>query len=592
MRKRRTVLLSAVGIVCLVSGLAQAAPDALPHVHAGGLYVSNASDFVSAADWNSMQTVRIEIEEFTFTPEALTFAAGQPYKLEIVNIGTVKHYFTAEEFYRYVAFRKAQTSEGEYKAPYFKAVEVFPGDQVDLYFVPVIPGVYDSTCTIAGHHDAGMHGTITVTGETPSSPAPIMAVVREGDWVQNAGDLVSAADWGTMQTIRVDMAEFTFTPEDLTLVAGQPYKLEIANVGDVKHYFTAEEFYQSVAFRKAQDNSGEIKAPYFKAVEIFPGQQADLYLIPTKAGTYDSTCTITGHEDAGMHGHITVAPAASDTDHVHPGGTYVANASDFVSAVDWVLMQTITVEMAEFTFAPENLVFDVGRPYKLEIVNVGAVKHYFTAEGFYRSVAFRKAQTSEGEYKAPYFKAIEVFPGDQVDLYFVPVIPGAYDSTCTITGHHDAGMHGHITVTGETPSSPAPVMATVAEGNWVQNAGELVSAADWGAMQTVRVEMAEFAFAPETVVFSVGQPYKLEIVNLGDVKHYFTAEGFYRSVAFRKAQDNSGEIKAPYFKAVEVFPGQQADLYLIPTKVGTYDSTCTITGHEDAGMHGHILVTE
>jgi uncharacterized cupredoxin-like copper-binding protein len=77
-------------------------------------------------------------------------------------------------------------------------------------------------------------------------------------------------------------------------------------LGTEKHYFTAEEFYQSVAFRKAQDSSGEIKAPYFKAVEIFPGEQADLYLIPTKAGTYDSICTIAGHTEAGMVGNITV----------------------------------------------------------------------------------------------------------------------------------------------------------------------------------------------------------------------------------------------------------------------------------------------
>ncbi len=161
MKMKKTVLLLAVTIICLNS-LAQASTTALPHVHAGGLYVSNASDFVSAADWDTMQTVRIEMAEFKFTPEDLTFEAGQPYKLEIVNVGAIKHYFTAEEFYQSVAFRKAQDNSGEIKAPYFKAVEVFPSDQVDLYFVPVIPGEYDSTCTIAGHHDAGMHGHIIV----------------------------------------------------------------------------------------------------------------------------------------------------------------------------------------------------------------------------------------------------------------------------------------------------------------------------------------------------------------------------------------------------------------------------------------------
>ena len=272
----------------------------------GETYVENAGEFVSAADWDSMQTVRIEMGEFTFTPQALIFQAGKPYKLEIVNVGATKHYFTAEEFYRSVAFRKAQTSEGEFKAPYFKAIEVFPGDQVDLYFVPVIPGTYHSICTITGHVESGMDGHITVTGGTPTSPAPVMAAVAYGDWVQDATDLVSAADWDAMQTITVEMDEFTFTPETLTLEVGKPYKLEIVNLGTEKHYFTAEEFYQSVAFRKAQDSSGEIKAPYFKAVEIFPGEQADIYLIPTKAGDYDSICTIAGHTEAGMHGHIAV----------------------------------------------------------------------------------------------------------------------------------------------------------------------------------------------------------------------------------------------------------------------------------------------
>ncbi len=281
----------------------------------------------------------------------------------------------------------------------------------------------------------------------------------------------------------------------------------------------------------------------------------------------------------------------SDAGHVHAGGTYVANASDFVSAADWDTMQTVRVEMGEFSFSPENLTFEVGKPYKLEIVNVGAVKHYFTAEAFYQSVAFRKAQTSEGEFKAPYFKAIEVFPGDQVDLYFVPVIPGSYDSICTIAGHEEAGMHGNITVTGSIPVSPAPIIVPVADGDWVQNASDLVSAADWDTMQTVRVEMGEFSFAPENLTFEVGKPYKLEIVNVGAVKHYFTAEAFYQSVAFRKAQDSSGEIKAPYFRAVEIFPGEQADLYLIPAIAGSYDSICTITGHEEAGMHGNITVT-
>ena len=274
-------------------------------------YVANAGDIVSAADWDAMLTVRVEMSDFIFTPESLSLKTGQPYKVELVNVGNTKHYFTAERFYQSVAFRKAQTSEGEFKAPYFKAIEVFPGEQVDLYFVPVIPGAYGSLCTIAGHEESGMHGTIIVAGEAPASlPTPVMAAVAEGNWIQTATDLVSVADWDAMLTVRVEMSDFSFIPNSLSLKIDRPYKLEIVNTGTMKHYFTAGEFYQTAAFRKAQDNSGEIKAPYFKAVEVFPGEQVDLYLIPTKAGTYRSVCTIFGHQDAGMHGTIVVEAAS------------------------------------------------------------------------------------------------------------------------------------------------------------------------------------------------------------------------------------------------------------------------------------------
>lgn len=325
--RRFLTLIALIGVVALLgsacgdgdsAGDADVSDDG--HTHVAGepdnhgdaveTYVANAGDFVSAADWDSMQTVRVNMSDFAFAPASLTLATGQPYKLEVVNDGATKHYFTAGEFYRSVAFRKAQTSEGEFKAPYFKAIEVFPGDQIDLYFVPVVPGAYGSLCTIAGHEEQGMHGTITVTGVMPESfPTPLMAVVSEGDWVQTATTLVSEANWDAMESLAVEMTDFAFTPEKLTFQVGKPYKLSVINAGSEKHYFTAEGFYLSAAFRKAQDDSGEIKAPYFKAVEIFPGEQIDLYLIPTKVGVYDSLCTITGHEDAGMFGTIVVEPA-------------------------------------------------------------------------------------------------------------------------------------------------------------------------------------------------------------------------------------------------------------------------------------------
>jgi uncharacterized cupredoxin-like copper-binding protein len=127
--------------------------------------------------------------------------------------------------------------------------------------------------------------------------------------------------------------------------------------------------------------------------------------------------------------------------------------------------------------------------------------------------------------------------------------------------------------------------------SYVRDSAERVKAADWSKMETVTVVMSDFAFNPATPVFRQGVPYKLVIENKGVQKHYFTAESFFRAIATRKLQSNAdGEIKAPYFSAIEVYPGRSLDLYFIPVKTGTYDLICTIEGHVGMGMKGTIRI--
>ncbi|MBC7963653.1 MAG: multicopper oxidase domain-containing protein [Steroidobacteraceae bacterium] len=131
----------------------------------------------------------------------------------------------------------------------------------------------------------------------------------------------------------------------------------------------------------------------------------------------------------------------------HHRGMHVRDAGDRVKAADWSKMETATVTMTDFAFSPANIVFRQGIPYKLVIENKGTQKHYFTAEGFFRAIATRKLQSnSDGEVKAPYFSAIEVYPGRTLDLYFIPVTKGSYHLVCTIEGHTEMGMKGEISI--------------------------------------------------------------------------------------------------------------------------------------------------
>ncbi len=130
-----------------------------------------------------------------------------------------------------------------------------------------------------------------------------------------------------------------------------------------------------------------------------------------------------------------------------------------------------------------------------------------------------------------------------------------------------------------------------AKVDYVADAKARVKAADWSKIQTVPVVLKEYSYTPSTLHFKADVPYKLEIQNRGTVKHYFTAEGFFKAIATRKVQSNTdGEIKAPYFSALEVFPGRSLDMYFVPVKKGTYKLHCTITGHEAEGMHGTVII--
>lgn len=126
-------------------------------------YVTNAGEIVSATNWDNMETIRVELDEHSYSFENLELKADQPYKLELVNVGEKKHYFTAPEFYKAIATRKVQSNkDGEIKAPYFTAIELMVGGQLDLYFVPVTKGEYEVYCTIKGHRDDGMESLITI----------------------------------------------------------------------------------------------------------------------------------------------------------------------------------------------------------------------------------------------------------------------------------------------------------------------------------------------------------------------------------------------------------------------------------------------
>ncbi len=282
-----------------------------------------ASEWIDFVNWDDATTVEVQMvetsgTEMSFSPNALSFEAGQPYILKIINPASnaFKHYFSPEgsSLYQAIATRKMQTPDAEYKAPYFDAVELLPGGFVEVFMVPVLAGTYDIVCTIPGHEEFGMTATAEVTGGEGFLLDLEVASDFDEALMSDARRSGSDPVWAAAVDLTVSMFEssdaFGFVPPDIELTQGVAYKLNLDNPsGNVsKHYYTAAEFNKTVVLRKAEDSNAEIKAPYLKAVELLIGGSTELFIVPTEVGTFDTICTIPGHADLGMTGTITVSP--------------------------------------------------------------------------------------------------------------------------------------------------------------------------------------------------------------------------------------------------------------------------------------------
>lgn len=283
-----------------------------------------------------------EVTDATGAPATLSFETGVPVTLTLVNPGDTtssgKHYVTAPEFFRTVAWRKAETADAEYKAPTFDAFELLytPGStrSMKLYFVPMIAGHYGAYCELGvkkladgspdyatGHAGLGMTLEIEVTrdlgvaldAEVVKDWAPGLAsdarrssghdVWKDG----NRDDSFKSKGGAPVKMVEGAAGALSFEPGTLRLKEGKAYVLGFSNAGSAaKHYFTAPELFAASVLRKVEDSHAEIKAPYLDAVELLPGKSADLYLVPARKGEFKALCEIgVGRKADGSFDHAT-----------------------------------------------------------------------------------------------------------------------------------------------------------------------------------------------------------------------------------------------------------------------------------------------
>lgn len=99
--------------------------------------------------------------ELVFVPNQLQFTTGQRYRLILQNPSNQKHYFTAKDFADSIWTQKVEAGNVEIKGA-IHDMELRSGASAEWVFIPLKPGTFELHCSIPGHTEAGMKGTLTI----------------------------------------------------------------------------------------------------------------------------------------------------------------------------------------------------------------------------------------------------------------------------------------------------------------------------------------------------------------------------------------------------------------------------------------------
>lgn len=103
------------------------------------------------------------------------------------------------------------------------------------------------------------------------------------------------------QRVTVTMATYSFKPDRLELIHGEPYTLEVINASRSSHNFVATGF-----FAASRMTATERSRLANDRIELKPGEHVTIHLIAPPKGRYAFRCSHPIHMPAGMSGLIRV----------------------------------------------------------------------------------------------------------------------------------------------------------------------------------------------------------------------------------------------------------------------------------------------
>ena len=133
---------------------------------AATLVACGGSEEAAQSNEDAHQEVTIEAVDLAFTPATVAVAAGQPIKLTLQNNGALEHDFSVME----IEVESVHEEAGEHDEGAEHTMTVDPelhvaaaaGTVGTVEFTAGHAGTYEFFCSVPGHKEAGMVGTLII----------------------------------------------------------------------------------------------------------------------------------------------------------------------------------------------------------------------------------------------------------------------------------------------------------------------------------------------------------------------------------------------------------------------------------------------
>jgi uncharacterized cupredoxin-like copper-binding protein len=108
--------------------------------------------------------------------------------------------------------------------------------------------------------------------------------------------------------------------------------------------------------------------------------------------------------------------------------------------------------------------------------------------------------------------------------------------------------------------------------------------------RTIEVGMSEMAYAPARIEVKRGEQIRFVIRNTGADDHEFLLATTAENLKHAKAMMENPHMEHDEPNGVRLAPKKAAEILWKFTHAGTFEYSCLIPGHREAGMIGQVLV--